>query len=93
MEFNHVRITTMRPFTTVVQKVKYRGVEAIAYSPKGKKIQVSSELIFPLPLLDEDKQMKELVQDVYVQLLIEEKKFELFYSGINEPINPIKSRR
>ena len=74
----------MRPFTLKVQGVAYEGMEAIAYTPANKKIKVTSELIFPIPLLDYDKQTTAMVENCYLQLLVEEKKCELFYNKIKK---------
>ena len=82
MEFNYLKVTTLRPFTIKVRGKVNQGVECIAYSPTKTKIKVSSSMMFPLPFLDEEKQMTEMVKDIYSQLLIEEKKYELFYRNI-----------
>mgnify|MGYP001197767755 CR=1 FL=1 len=90
MEFNYITITTIRPFTISVRGKVNQGIECIAYSPSKRKIKVTSSMMFTLPLIDEEKQMKEMVKDIYSQLLLEEKKCELFFKGT---INPLKSRR
>ena len=88
MEFSYLKITTMRPFTMKVQ-----GMEAIAYTPTKKKIKVTSELIFPMPLLDYDKQTTAMVENCYLQLLVEEKKCELFYNNINKKKESIDNKK
>jgi len=94
----HLKVTTIRPFTTTKKvegkKVSYRGVELIAYTPTKRKVKLESNLVFELPLIDEEKQTQALVKDVYEQLLVEDKKLELFYKDIElSNINPLKSRR
>tara|TARA_R110000737_G_scaffold352940_1_gene401239 strand:- start:2901 stop:3182 length:282 start_codon:yes stop_codon:yes gene_type:complete len=93
MEFSYLKITTMRPFTMKVQGVDYEGMEAIAYTPTKKKIKVTSELIFPMPLLDYDKQTTAMVENCYLQLLVEEKKCELFYNNINKKKESIDNKK
>jgi len=86
MVTNHLKITTIRPFTTIKKvegkKVSYRGVELVAYTPTNRKVKLESNLVFELPLIDEEKQTQALVKDVYEQLLVEDKKLELFYKNI-----------
>jgi hypothetical protein len=88
MELNHLRVTTIRPFTTTKKvegkKVSYRGMEVIAYTPTNRKIKRESNLVFELPLLDSTKQTEELVRDVIEQLIVEDKKLELFYKNIKK---------
>lgn len=86
MVTNHLKITTIRPFTTTKKvegkKVSYRGVELVAYTPTNRKVKLESNLVFELPLIDEEKQTQALVKDVYEQLLVEDKKLDLFYKNI-----------
>mgnify|MGYP001292844168 CR=1 FL=1 len=86
MVTNNLRVTTIRPFTTTKKvegkKVSYRGIELIAYTPTNNKIKLESNLVFELPLVDDDKQTEALVKDVYEQLLVEDKKLDLFYKQI-----------
>ena len=101
MELNYIKITTSRPFNTIVridgEKVNHRGMEAIGRTPSGAKKKYVSTMLFTLPLEDDEKQTEALVKDVYEQILLEEKKLELFYKNINDMklsnINPLKSRR
>jgi len=86
MQLNHIKVTTIRPFTTIKKvdgkKVSYMGMEIVAYTPTKRKFILESNLVFELPLLDETKQTQALVKDVYEQLLVEDKKLELFYKNI-----------
>lgn len=90
MELNYLRVTTMRPFTTIKKvegkKVSYRGMEVIAYTPTNRKVKLESNLVFELPLLDSTKQTEALVKDVYEQLIVEDKKLELFYKNIKNEL-------
>lgn len=94
MQIKHLKITTIRPFTQSKKikgkKVSYRGMEVIAYTPTNTKINFTSEMMFELPLLNEEEQNKALLEDVSGQVVIKEKELDKFYSGI---INPLKSRR
>lgn len=90
MELNHLKVTTIRPFTTTKKvegkKVSYRGMEVIAYTPTKRKIKLESNLVFELPLVDDEKQTEALVRDIYEQLLVEDKKLELFYKDIDNEL-------
>lgn len=86
MNIKHLRITTIRPFTqskTVdSKKVNYRGMEVIAYTPTNTKVKFTSDMMFELPLLNEEEQTKALVEDVSGQVLIREKELDKFYNGV-----------
>ena len=90
MELNYLKVTTIRPFTTIKKvegkNVSYRGMEAIAYTPTNRKVKLESNLVFELPLLDDEKQTEALVKDVYEQLIVEDKKLELFYKNIKNEL-------
>lgn len=86
MNTNNLKVTTIRPFTTTKKvegkKVLYRGMELIAYTPTNRKVKLESNLVFELPLIDDEKQTQALVKDVFEQLLVEDKKLDLFYKNI-----------
>ncbi len=86
MQLEHLKVSTIRPFTTVRnvdgKKVTYQGIELKARTPKGKKITIESDKLFELPLLNDKAQTEELVKSCYEQLLVEEKKLDLFYKGV-----------
>ena len=90
MELNYLKVTTIRPFTTMKKvegkKVSYRGMEVVAYTPTNRKVKLESNLVFELPLLDDEKQTEALVKDVYEQLIVEDKKLELFYKNIKNEL-------
>tara|TARA_R110002049_G_scaffold53852_4_gene150272 strand:- start:4105 stop:4377 length:273 start_codon:yes stop_codon:yes gene_type:complete len=82
--FKHIKVTTIRPYSTKVRGVWHEGIQCAARGPRNKKIRVSSSMIFPKPLLDSTKQTEEMVKDIYSQLAVKEKEYELFYKGIGE---------
>jgi hypothetical protein len=88
MNIKHLRITTIRPFTqsrkVEGKKVSYRGMEIIAYTPTNTKVKFISEMMFELPLLNEEEQTKALVEDVSGQVLIKEKQLDKIYSVIKK---------
>lgn len=87
MKLDYLEVTTIRPifYNRLLNKkrVNFQGVEIIAKTPTGSKINVVSETLFTMPLLDYDKQMSELVKSAYSALILEHKKLELFYKNIN----------
>ncbi len=96
LNLNYLKVTTIRPFTTIKKvegkKVTYQGMELIAYTPTKSKVKLESNLVFELPLIDDEKQTQALVKDVYEQLLVEEKKLDLFYKEMKDGTR-LKSRR
>jgi hypothetical protein len=99
MEIKHLKITTIRSFTTSrkdengVTK-KYIGKELIGRKPSGAKLKIETDLLFELPLLNEKEQHKALMENLSHLLIIEEKKQVLFYKNIKDgKKDPVKSRR
>ena len=61
MKLEYLEVTKIRPVcypkTIKKKKVYFQGVEIVAKTPTGSKINVESISLFKMPLLDYDKQM------------------------------------
>tara|TARA_R110002167_G_scaffold350813_1_gene563171 strand:+ start:79 stop:366 length:288 start_codon:yes stop_codon:yes gene_type:complete len=95
MQLEHLKVTTIRPFTTVKtvegKKNTYKGIELKAKTPTGKKISIESSMVFALPLLNDKVQTEAMVKSCYEQLLVEEKKLDKFYKGVKN--GKVQNRR
>lgn len=74
----HLKVTTILPYARFVNKEKFVGLEATAYTPTNRKVKISTQMY------KEDSDV-DIFSEINKLIILEDEKLKKLYDEIKNP--------